>query len=153
MQQNTRSDREVLVLGESRLWRRCLNSSGVSTSHLWEMVCTSFSSTWVERYKDCCKSGKKLSYFSSCWYTVDFLNGHLELVPAFLCSLYWHYRFFFNCFGCLFNREDHFQYHTDMYLRRTLRAGPREVRLRELIVCVTDWYKLWALNNRFKRWY
>lgn len=62
-----------------------------------------------------------------------------ELVPAFLCSLYWHYRFFFNCLGCLFNREDYFQFHTDITLKRTLRAGPREVCLRESTVRVTDW--------------
>ena len=40
-------------------------------------------------------------------------NGHLELVPAFLTSLYLtHYK-------------------TDTSLRRTLSAGPKGVRLRE----------------------
>ena len=63
MQQNTRSDREVLVPGVSRDWERRLNSSGVSTSHLWDIVCTSFSSTWVERYKDCCNQEKAINDF------------------------------------------------------------------------------------------
>ena len=41
------------------------------------------------------------------------LNGHLELVPAFLCSLYLTL------------------YKTDISLRRTAGAGPKGVRLRE----------------------
>ena len=63
MQQNTRSDKEVLVPGASRLGKRRLKSSGVSTSHLWEIVWTSFSSTWVERYNDCCKRRKSVVYW------------------------------------------------------------------------------------------
>lgn len=63
MQQNTRSDKEVLIPGASRLGKRRLKSSGVSTSHLWEIVWTSFSSTWVERYNDCCKRRKGVFYW------------------------------------------------------------------------------------------